>query len=325
MLDIFGGNIVDIAFFLVIFYFIFTNRGFINTAVEIVGFILSLSASYRIYPYLARFITTHLSITKGISQATSFFICWFVVETVFYLLVSIFLYPRIERLIKHQVNKLMGYGVGALQGAMLFLFFVSLVFALPVRGQVKQAILESRTGPFFVDFAQTSEKYVKNIFNDAISDTLNFMTVKPDSDSRVDLGFKVARSNLSIDSQSETTMLDLVNHERVQRGLKSLSPDPALQAVARAYATQMMENGFFSHVSAVDGSSPSKRVDRAGIEYLVVGENLAYAPDVYLAHQGLMNSPGHRANILGADYGRAGIGVIDGGVYGRMFVQLFRN
>jgi uncharacterized protein YkwD len=38
-----------------------------------------------------------------------------------------------------------------------------------------------------------------------------------------------------------------------------------------------------------------------------------------------MNSPGHRANILGADYGKVGIGIIDGGVYGRMFVQEFSN
>jgi len=38
-----------------------------------------------------------------------------------------------------------------------------------------------------------------------------------------------------------------------------------------------------------------------------------------------MNSPGHRANILGASFRRVGIGVIDGGVYGEMFVQEFTD
>jgi uncharacterized protein YkwD len=101
--------------------------------------------------------------------------------------------------------------------------------------------------------------------------------------------------------------------------------DHQMQAVARDYAREMLIHGFFSHTSALDNSTPADRVERAGIDYLVVGENLAYAPDVYLAHRGLMNSPGHKANILSADYGRVGIGVIDAGIYGRMFVQQFKN
>jgi uncharacterized protein YkwD len=38
-----------------------------------------------------------------------------------------------------------------------------------------------------------------------------------------------------------------------------------------------------------------------------------------------MNSPGHRANILHKDFGRLGIGIIDGGMYGLMISQEFRN
>jgi uncharacterized protein YkwD len=52
---------------------------------------------------------------------------------------------------------------------------------------------------------------------------------------------------------------------------------------------------------------------------------LAYAASVDLAHNGLMRSPGHRANILSADFGQVGIGVIDGGIYGKMFTQEFTN
>ncbi|MDQ3129497.1 MAG: colicin V production protein, partial [Acidobacteriota bacterium] len=44
-----------------------------------------------------------------------------------------------------------------------------------------------------------------------------------------------------------------------------------------------------------------------------------------IAHTGLMNSPGHRANILQPNFGRVGIGVLDGGRRGLMITQNFRN
>ena len=66
-------------------------------------------------------------------------------------------------------------------------------------------------------------------------------------------------------------------------------------------------------------------MDKAGIHFQAAGENLALAPNINLAHQGLMNSPGHRANILSPDFKKVGIGVIDGGIYGEMFVQEFSN
>jgi uncharacterized protein YkwD len=63
----------------------------------------------------------------------------------------------------------------------------------------------------------------------------------------------------------------------------------------------------------------------ARINYSAAGENLALAPTTEFAHDGLMNSPGHRANILNGQFRRVGIGVMDGGIYGKMFVQEFTN
>ena len=64
---------------------------------------------------------------------------------------------------------------------------------------------------------------------------------------------------------------------------------------------------------------------KAGVEFFIVGENLAFAPTLEIAHDGLMQSPGHRKNILEEEFERVGIGVIDGGSYGRMFVQVFAD
>jgi uncharacterized protein YkwD len=61
------------------------------------------------------------------------------------------------------------------------------------------------------------------------------------------------------------------------------------------------------------------------IVFLTAGENIALAQTLSVAHTGLMNSPGHRANILNPAYGRLGIGILDGGIYGLMITQNFRN
>jgi uncharacterized protein YkwD len=63
----------------------------------------------------------------------------------------------------------------------------------------------------------------------------------------------------------------------------------------------------------------------SGVRFLTAGENLALAPTIEVAHTGLMNSPGHRANILRREFGRVGIGVMDGGMRGLMVSQEFRN
>jgi uncharacterized protein YkwD len=86
----------------------------------------------------------------------------------------------------------------------------------------------------------------------------------------------------------------------------------------------MFERGYFSHYNP-EGMSPFDRMEQAGIHFIAAGENLALAPNVTIAHQGLMDSPGHRANILSTDFGKVGIGVMDGGMFGRMFVQEFTD
>jgi uncharacterized protein YkwD len=86
----------------------------------------------------------------------------------------------------------------------------------------------------------------------------------------------------------------------------------------------MFARGYFAHYSP-EGTDPFQRMDAAGVKYRAAGENLALAQTVEMAHTNLMNSPGHKANILNPAYGRLGIGVLDGGYYGLMISQEFRN
>lgn len=319
------GNWVDLVFIAVLLYFILTNKGFIHSFLELVGFIFSLVVSYKLYKLIGTFLVANFSMPRGISLASGFFIAWFLSEIVFYSLVMLVSGKIISRLHSHRLNRWFGFLPGALHAGVIFLFFISLVFAFPVRGQIKQDILNSRVGPTFVNLSQSTELRVKTIFGEAISETINFLTIKPQSNERIDLGFNLKEKKTQIDEQSETKMLQLVNQERTQKGLSALVVDDELREAARKYAEQMLVNGFFSHISEVDGSSPAERAEATGATFSIIGENLAYAPDVYIAHQGLMNSEGHRRNILADEFGRAGIGVIDGGIYGKMFVQEFAD
>lgn len=122
----------------------------------------------------------------------------------------------------------------------------------------------------------------------------------------------------------EQEMLDLVNQERTSRGLAALVADPDLVRVARLKAQDMIDNGYFSHTSPTYGS-PFDMMKAEGIKYGYAGENLAGASSVESAHQNLMNSSGHRANILNTNFKKVGIGVVNGGPYGKMFVQEFTD
>ncbi len=115
-----------------------------------------------------------------------------------------------------------------------------------------------------------------------------------------------------------------VNRERAAAGLPALAPDPEMTAVARKHSADMFARGYFAHVSP-DGQDPFDRMRRAGVVFRTAGENLALAPTLAIAHSGLMNSPGHRANILRPEFGRLGIGIMDGGMRGLMVTQNFRD
>src|SRR5690606_18492148 len=71
----------------------------------------------------------------------------------------------------------------------------------------------------------------------------------------------------------------------------------------------MADNNYFSHTN-LDGLSPFERMENDNIHYVMAGENLASGQisSIY-AHEGLMNSIGHRENILQKDFEELGVGV----------------
>lgn len=116
-------------------------------------------------------------------------------------------------------------------------------------------------------------------------------------------------------SADEQAFVRLVNQEREQRHLSQLTIDPVLVAAARQHSYEMSNLHYFDHFSPVRGMRTP--LDRYGVALgnhhftCTVGENLFYSSirDIALGHRSLMNSPGHRANILAGDYRAIGVGV----------------
>ena len=319
------GNWVDLIFVFFIVYAVLTNKGFVSSVLDFGGLFFSLVISFRFYSYFGKLLALYIPLSKGLSNALGFFIVWSVTEIVFFTIVRLLLKKIPPKLYKNKLNTFIGFIPAFINGVIFFTFIITLFFTLPVRGFIKNAILHSKTAPPLLAVTQGLESQLRLIFNDAIVETLNFLTIKQNSDKSVNLGFVVEKAKLKSDAISEIEMFNLINSERKKAGVKNVRFDEGLRVAAREYGEEMFAQGVFSHYSSVDSASPAERLDRHAIEYSVTGENLAYAPDVQVAHTGLMNSEGHRRNILSQAFGKVGIGVIDAGIFGRIFVQEYTN
>lgn len=131
-----------------------------------------------------------------------------------------------------------------------------------------------------------------------------------------------AQTNSGTLTAQEQQMLNLVNQARAQNNVPPLQIDMQVTNVARIKAQDMIDNNYFSHNSPKYGS-PFDMMKSFGVSYVQAGENIAGNQTVVNAENALMNSPGHRKNILNPAYTHIGIGIKSGGPYGNMFSQMF--
>jgi len=123
---------------------------------------------------------------------------------------------------------------------------------------------------------------------------------------------------------SEQEVVYLTNIEREKNGLLPLRRNNLLDQSSRLHAEDMRDQDYFDH-TAVDGRSPSERIRDAGYDYSWSGENIAAGYNSPAAVvDAWMQSEGHRANILRADYREIGVGLAEGGGSYRIYwVQNF--
>jgi uncharacterized protein YkwD len=290
--------------------------------IELASWLSSLVIAFLYYSkittYLERFFPS-----LGIWTVPLGFVLAIVLARIVIGLVTSFILSNISRgAHRHSFNKALGILPGLLTGIIWAAIISVLLLAIPINKNIAEATRDSRVAAILTTQLEKLEEKLSPVFDEAIKRSVNRLTIEPGSDKAVKLPYTVKKAEARPDLEAE--MLQLVNKERIKHGLQPLKTDPELVPVARKHSADMFARGYFSHITP-EGRDPFQRIRAAKVRFLAAGENLALAQTLAIAHYGLMKSPGHRANILNPAFGRVGIGILDGGIYGLMITQNFRN
>lgn len=115
----------------------------------------------------------------------------------------------------------------------------------------------------------------------------------------------------SFDREWEKKMFEAANRERTERGVAPLRWNDKLRDAARKHVIKVSENQQLSH--RFPGQAKAmERIAAEELSFDASAENIAFSTHPEDMHEGLMRSPGHRANILDAKYDALGIGVVKG-------------
>jgi uncharacterized protein YkwD len=299
------------------------RRGFIIGFIDLVTWTGSIVIGYLFYPYAADLMAR--IIKMGPWQLPVAFILTALVARILIGIVANYIIRRVPyEANQNPANKFLGILPGLVNGWLYAVLLSALLLGMPLNDRINAEARDSQIGARLAMQSEWASSKLSPLFDEAIKQTITSLTVKsPESGTEmVKLSFtydkSVARPEL------EAKMLELVNNERTKRGLPALQADPELTLVARKQSDDMFRRGYFAHINP-DGKDPFDRMKEAHVEFRSAGENLALAQTMEIAHRNLMNSPGHRANILQPRFGRVGIGIMDGGYYGLMVSQEFRN
>lgn len=317
-------NLVDVLLIGIVLLSVYTGwrRGFILGFMDLLILAGSLLGAFFLYPFLAAVFQNYAPSLGVWIAPLSFILMYLLVRLVFGAFSGFLLRQLPDETHVHGINRFLGTVPGFLKGLLYAGIVAALLLALPLSDTVSTKTRESPLAAQLIPPVEWAESKLSPVFDDAIKRSMNKMTVEPNSTESVKLHFTVANPKLREDL--EARMLVLVNEERAKEGLHPLKADPEMAVVARKHSRDMFARGYFAHVN-LDKKDPFDRMRADDVRFLAAGENLALAQTLSLAHRGLMNSPGHRANILQKSFGRVGIGIYDGGIYGLMVTQNFRN
>lgn len=317
-------NLIDGLLLLVILAALWSGwrRGFVLGAVQLVTLVASVVAAFFAYPYIADWVDGFAPELGVWLAPLSFLAALLLAELVLGVLAGGILRAASSEVHRHAANRLLGLLPGAANGLIHASVLTLLLQSLPLPPSVSTRVQDSEVAQRLSGPVNWLESTLGAMFEPAIRRSMQALTIHPESNASVPLHFRAQDARPRPDL--EARMLEMLNSERAKNGLQPLRADPELTEVARKHSRDMLARGYFSHETLGGGSLPD-RLHAGNVRYGVAGENLAYAPNLQRAHQGLMNSPGHRANILRPQYTRVGIGVLDAGTHGLMVTEDFRN
>ena len=316
------GFYISIVAILFLFAFAGYKAGFIKTIITLLQITAAIFAAYFLYPSAANLTKKYFALQDPVLLPVTFCIIFFI-SFVMLLLLFIPFKKSVYPYHQHRVNKITGILPGLCIGFMVTAFLTGCCLPqinLPdtLQNEIAQSDLSITCKPA----GNWMQNKIDKIINPPVAGITAAANENSFSEEAVNLSFVTTIYSFRPDMEME--LLQLINRERENNGLKALAPDPELCIVAREHSADMLKRGYFSHITP-DSVNPFQRMRKANIHYLAAGENLALSKSLLLAHLGLMQSPGHRANILNIKYKKVGIGIADAGSYGLMISQEFRD
>ncbi len=316
-------NWVDVVLVAIIVISVFAGwrRGFLLGSLDLLSWTGSLIIGYFFYPFTASILENFFNLGVWLLPV-SFLLTTIIARLLIGLLTRLIRRAIPENVHYTGVNRFLGIIPGAINGYLYAIIISALLLALPLKHTITSETRESKFAPMLAMQSEWANKKLAPVFDQAVRHTMNSLTVHPRSDEMVELNFTYDKSVTRPDLEAQ--MLVMVNRERAKEGLAPLKADPEMARVARLHSMDMFRRGYFAHENP-DGKDPFDRMKASQVKFYAAGENLALAQTLEIAHTNLMNSPGHRANIMNPAFGRLGIGILDGGFYGLMISQEFRD
>lgn len=317
-------NWIDLCLIAIVAFSIWTGwrKGFILGTFDLLTWAGSILAGFYFYRYMATFFEEYIPAFGVWTFPIAFVLTIFLARIILSLITGSLIRATSEAAHKNTANQYLGIFPGAVNGAINATILAALLLVLPLSDGLSADTRKSKIAGKLAYHVEWLDARLSPIFDEAIRKSFSNLTIEPESDKLVRLKYTV--HNPEIRTDLEAAMLNMVNEERTKLGLHPVKADPEMAQVARAHSQDMFARGYFSHVTP-DGKTLTDRVMAARVAFLTAGENLALGPTLTICHNGLMESPGHKANILHKSYSRLGIGVLDGGKYGLMITQNLRN
>jgi uncharacterized protein YkwD len=291
--------------------------GFIRFSAVYIKWCGSIAASFFGAPVISNYLQLVIQVQELWLFILSFITLFLFSYTLLTVACSWWMFHTKKKTHQHWLNKSPGVLMGAFTGVLLSAIsyhIISTSFWKEGKDEMKTSTLASVYREYF---GNNAEEFVNNKLASAESLQVAGAATIAERESFQTTFF-------SPDVIKVVELLHLVNEERKLMGLQALQLDEELSSAAAIHGADMFVRGYFAH-NTPEGKDPFQRLDSLHIIYKVAGENLAYSYSVVRAHAALMQSPGHRANILNPRFSKIGISVLDGGGKGLMVVQEFKN
>jgi uncharacterized protein YkwD len=317
-------NWIDLVLIIIVLLAVWSawSHGLILEILGLINWLGSLILAFIFYPYIASLLTKIFPSLELFKLPLAFIITAIIARILIGFITRKIASATSAHTNQSLLNKSLGIIPGFIKGMILAAIISTLLLALPLMDGINSAVRNSIIANRLSVKMETLDQKLSPALNKAIYQTLNDLTIHTKSDDFLKLPFKIKHA--VVDTSLEVKMIELVNEDRREHGFAPLKRDAELTKVAREHSKDMLIRGYFSHITP-DGKDPFDRMQEDDIHFLAAGENIALAQTISIAQYGFMHSPGHRANILNPAFGHIGIGILDGGMFGLMISQEFKN